>query len=195
LSDGADLKSQRYLEIGGNHPFATSATYLLSKRLGMKGVIVEANGKLIANLKKHRSDDIVVHGAVQTEDVETVALSVSKFDEISSLDKKFVTIWQGGSVDDVPVVEVPALRLNQVVREFLNDKAPCFLSIDVEGLDFSLLQDFDFGRYRPWFVQIEPADYYISGVTSRMIEHMRSVNYALIAKTEANLIFKDDFGD
>jgi hypothetical protein len=65
----------------------------------------------------------------------------------------------------------------------------------LRGLDFNVLQDFDFGRYRPRFVQIEPSEHYISGQTPRIIEHMRSVNYAFIAKTEANLVFKDDFGD
>src|ERR1700733_14798020 len=43
-----DLTKQKYLEIGGNHPFATSATYLLHKRLGMNGVVVEANPELIS---------------------------------------------------------------------------------------------------------------------------------------------------
>ena len=43
LRCGIELGRQRYLEIGGNHPFATSATFLLNKRLGITGVIVEAN--------------------------------------------------------------------------------------------------------------------------------------------------------
>jgi hypothetical protein len=40
LSDAVDLRGKHYLEVGGNHPFATSATFLMSKYLGMTGAIV-----------------------------------------------------------------------------------------------------------------------------------------------------------
>lgn len=189
LSEGVDLKQKHYLEIGGNHPFATSATFLLHERLGMNGTIVEANAKLIADLKKGRPDDTIVHAAVHYEDVKSVMLSVSKLSEISSLDRNFVMKWAGGAVGEAAYVEVAALRLNEVVRVYLNNESPTFLSIDVEGLDLKLLQDFDFNLYRPWFVQCEPSDTFIPGNTKSIIEYMRSVNYSLIAKTPVNLIF------
>lgn len=47
-----DLSAERDLEIGANHPIATSATYLLSVELGISGVLVEANPALIGDLKK-----------------------------------------------------------------------------------------------------------------------------------------------
>lgn len=191
LSKGLDLEQQHYLEVGGNHPFGTSPTYLLHKQLGMSGAIVEANEKLLADLRKGRPKDTIVYGAVQAEDVETVMLSISKLSEISSLDHRWVEDWAGGTVGEAARVEVPALRLNQIIRDFLADEAPCFLSVDVEGLDLELLKDLDFGRYRPWFVQAEPSDPYLPGNTDRMIEHMRSVGYGLIARTRVNLIFGD----
>jgi FkbM family methyltransferase len=191
LSDRIDLKHKRYLEIGGNHAFATSATFLLNKRLGMTGVIVEANPRLIADLKKGRPDDVVVQGAVQTEDVRTVMLSVSHLSEISSLDRNFVRQWAAGSVGEKALVEVAALRINQVVREYLNNESPYFLSIDVEGMDLALLCDFDFACYRPCFVQVEPSDSYMPGNTESIIGHMRSVGYVLVSKTGVNLIFRD----
>jgi FkbM family methyltransferase len=191
LRDGVDLKFKRYLEIGGNHPFATSATFLLNRRLGMKGVIVEANPKLIADLKKGRPDDTIVHGAVQASDAKTVTLSVSRLSEISSLDRDFVLKWAQGSVGEAERVEVLALRMNQIIRECLNGESPCFLSIDVEGLDLTLLQDLDFAAYRPWFVQAEPSEGYVVGNTRAIIDHMESVGYVLIARTAVNLIFRD----
>ena len=191
LSEGVDLSKQKYLEIGGNHPFATSATFLLNKRLNMTGVIVEANPKLIEELKKGRPNDIVVHGAVQDRDVNSVQLSISKLSELSSLDRTFVLGWANGSIGEAELVAVPALRLNQIVHDYLHDDAPYFLSIDVEGLDLMLLRDFDFRRYRPWFVQTEPSDHHIPGNTKNIVDYMRSANYDLIAMTAVNLIFGD----
>ena len=191
LRRGVDLSTQRYLEVGGNHPFATSPTYLLHRRGGMTGVIVEANPRLLADLRKGRPDDHILYGAVQTEDVETVTLTVSKLSELSSLDSEYVTRWADGSVGVDSRVDVPALRMNGIVREQFGGEAPCFLSTDVEGLDLELLQDFDFETYRPWFVQTEPSEHFRPGETQRMVDHMRSVGYDLVARTEVNLIFTD----
>lgn len=191
LSEGVDLSKQKYLEIGGNHPFASSATFLLNKRLNMTGVIVEANPNLLEDLRNGRPNDIIVHGAVQDRDVNSVKLSISKLSEISSLDRTFVLEWANGSVGEAELIDVPALRMDQIVHDYLGDDAPCFLSIDVEGLDLVLLRDFDFRRYRPWFVQTEPSEGYIPGNTKGIIDYMQSANYELIAKTPINLIFGD----
>jgi FkbM family methyltransferase len=191
LRDGVDLGRQHYLEIGGNHPFATSATFLLNKRLGMRGVIVEANPRLIADLEKGRPDDIIVHGAVQAGSARTVTLSVARHSEISSLDRDFVLSWADGAVGESERVEVAALRINDVIRAYLDGESPCFLSVDVEGLDLALLRDLDFARYRPWFVQAEPSEGYIPGNTRAIVEHMASVGYALVARTSVNLVFAD----
>jgi FkbM family methyltransferase len=195
LSEGIDLKRKSYLEIGGNHSFATSATYLLNKRLGMRGVIVEANANLIADLKKGRPEDIIVQGAVQTQDVDTVIFSVSKLSEISSLDSEFVRQWAAGSVGEEARVKVPALRMNSIIRNYLNNESPYFLSIDVEGMDLPLLRDLDFSRYRPRFVQVEASEDYIPGNTQRIMRYMDTVGYNLVAKTEVNLIFQSSNDD
>jgi hypothetical protein len=190
VTHGVDLRRQRYLEIGGNHPFAGSATYLLSQTLGMTGVIVEANPDLLDDLRTGRPKDVIVHAAVQTEDVESVDLYVPRFSEIASLDRSFITRWGGRELGS-RAVRVPAVRVNDIVRDHLDGHAPVFLSIDVEGIDWSLLTDFDFGTYRPWLVQVEPSDDHIPGNTDRMIEYMGSAGYTLLAKTWVNLIFID----
>ncbi len=188
---GVDLEACGYLEIGGNHPFATSNTYLLHRRLGMTGVIVEANPELIDDLEKGRPDDLVVHGAVQTEAVETVKLSISNQSELSSVDRTFVLGWKCGSVGESAWIDVPALRINDVVGQHFSDRTLAYLSIDVEGLDLALLRDLDFDRSRPWFVQAEPSDHHLPHNSERMIEFMDSTGYELVAKTEVNLIFRD----
>jgi FkbM family methyltransferase len=187
LNERLDLKNERYLEIGGNHPFATSATFLLNKRLGMTGVIVEANPRLISGLKRGRPNDVVVHAAVQDKDANTVTLSISKLSELSSLDRG----WTDGQAGQMELVDVPAVRINQIIKEYLGDVAPCFLSIDVEGLDLALLEDLDFNRYRPWLIQAEAPERYLPESTKHIIEYMRSDNYYLIARTAINLIFRD----
>ncbi|MBN9491264.1 MAG: FkbM family methyltransferase [Alphaproteobacteria bacterium] len=190
FSDGTNATALRYLEIGGNHPFATSATYLLHTRLGMTGVIVEANGKLVPALRKGRPCDTVVHAAVTDSDEATAMLSVSRRSELSSLDRGFVLGWANGRVGEARIDEVPAIRINQIVERYMGASTPCFMSIDVEGLDLRLLKDFDFRRYRPWLLQVEPSDHHVPGNSGEIYRFMRSVGYRLIAKTAVNMIFE-----
>ncbi len=192
--DGIDLSEQRYLEIGGNHPFATSGTYLLNTHLDMTGVIVEANPKLIGDLEKGRPGDVIVYAAVQTGVLETVKLSVSNQSELSSIDRSFVQQWKNGEVGEERWIDVPALRINDLVEDYFSDDRLIYMSIDVEGLDLDLLRDFDFDRCRPWIVQAEPSDHHHHRNSDRMIDYMRSVGYQLIASTPVNLIFHDRCG-
>src|SRR5262249_46610520 len=117
--NGHPLRQQTYLEIGGNHPFATSATYLLHKKLDMVGLIIEANAELIPELLRGRSKDKIVYGAVQDQDIETVNFWISKLSEISSLDSSFVSRWGGGIAADAKAVNVPALRVNKIIKDHL----------------------------------------------------------------------------
>ena len=191
LSTGVSLAEQKYFEIGGNHPFATNSTFLLHRRLGMTGVIVEANPELISDLEKGRPNDTIVHGAVQTRALETVKLSVSNQNELSSIDRDFVLQWNDGEVGEARWIDVPALRINDLVREHFEDHTLAYMAIDVEGLDLDLLRDFDFEATRPWLVQAEPSEHHLPKNSERINEHMQSVGYGLIAKTDVNLIFCD----
>ena len=128
---------------------------------------------------------------MQNQHVATVTLSVSWCNFLSSLDRSFVLNWADGTVGEAALVEVPALRVNDLVRDHLLGRPLAFLSIDVEGLDLAILQDFDFTTYRPWVVQVEPSDDHVPGNTKVMIEHMTAAGYLLIAKTSVNLLFVD----
>jgi FkbM family methyltransferase len=192
LKTGTELKDVEYLEIGGNHPFATSTTYLLHKQLGMRGVIVEANPNLIPDLEKGRPADTIIHAAIHEKESTVAVLSLSAHDEVSSLDRKTADRWHellGGGAEEL---EVPAMRINELMRLHVNDTAPAFMSIDVEGLDLALLKEFDFARYRPWLIQIEYMDnVFPPGNGKEIVAHMQNANYSLVAKTYINLIFAE----
>ena len=191
MRTGISLKEKLFLEVGGNHAFATSSSYLLSRTCEMKGAIVEANEKLIPDLKRGRPNDEIIYGAVQDQDVTHVAFSISNLSEISSIDSKFVANWGQGRSREVTRIQVPALRMNDLLGNRMRGDDVVYLSIDVEGMDLLLLKDIDFARYRPWIVQAEPSDYHILGNSKSICEYMDSVGYQLMAATDVNLIFCD----
>lgn len=186
-----DIAKLTYCEIGGNHPIAASATYLLQVEYGMRGVIVEANPALISDLKKVRNNDTIVHAAVSTNDEKFVLLTISNDSELSSLDHAFVENWPGSGGGVKEQVLVPSKRITQIIEDYFPDTGPDYLSIDVEGLDFNIIQDLDLSIHRPYIIQMEPSDHHIPNNSENMIAHMKRNNYTLLAKTDVNLIFID----
>lgn len=188
---GLDPAAQRYCEIGGNHPIATSATFLLNRKLGMTGVIVEANPALLADLRSARPDDEIVHAAVTDSDAATVRLTIAQSSELSSLDQSFVAEWPGAGGGVARQVEVPALRMKDLMARHFAEEPPVYLSVDIEGMDLEVLRDMDFSGHRPFIVQAEPSEHHIAGNAAAISDYLASQNYVLVAKTDVNLIFLD----
>lgn len=191
FSEGFELSAQSYLEIGANHPVATSATWLLHEKLGMRGVLVEANPDLLDDLKQHRTGDRIVHAAIVADTKETAHLFVSSKNELSSINKEFVTQWPGDPVELSADLVVPALRINNLISEHMAGTSPLFLSIDVEGADFFIIKDLDFTRFRPAVIQIEPSDHFRVNNSQEISDFLCEQSYMLIGRTDVNLIFAD----
>lgn len=186
-----DLSKEFYLEIGANHPIATSATWLLHRSLGMHGVLVEANPHLLDNLKRVRPHDVVLHAAVIATDAPTAQIFISSKDELSSTNKDFLAEWPGEPMELEGDIVVPALRINDVITQYMDGKSPLFLSIDVEGEDLTILSDLDLTRFRPAIIQIEPSDHFLENNSRDICDVMQRNTYDLIGRTNVNLIFSD----
>lgn len=185
-----DLSKEKYLEIGANHPVATSASYLLNKKLKMSGVLVEANPSLLTALNRFRPDDVTLNVAVHASDTNKVTLYVSNQNEISSLEQGFVAQWADGKVGIREEVVVDAIRINDLIAEnFI--RCPIFISVDVEGIDLEILNDLNWNVYRPAVIQVEPSDHYRPGNTEEITACFNKNGYVVICRTSVNLIAVD----
>lgn len=189
----ADPTDMICVEIGANHAYGGSTTYLLEQHLKTSSILVEANPSLIADIKKARPEAQVINIAITDDNNAThVDLYCSAHNELSSLDKRFVETWHEGQVGLEAVKTIPALTPNALLdRHLPKDKTLLFLSFDVEGLDLRLAQALDFNKWRPLFLQMEPSDHYQAHESDAMISHMHQQGYVLIAETNVNLLFVD----
>jgi FkbM family methyltransferase len=189
--DGIDSRTLQYCEIGGNHPFAASASYLLNKVLGMSGVIVEANPRLIDDLARARREDRIVNAAITDETVDRIKFFVAKSTELSSLDRSFVTDWpgEGGGVREE--IEVPALSIDALMATEFPERPPVYLSLDIEGMDLRILQSLSIEKCRPYLIQVEPSDHHEPENSRRIHSYLSQRGYDLIARTAVNMIFVD----
>jgi len=185
-----DMSKERFLEIGANHPVATSATYLLSRHFGMAGVLVEPNPYLVPDLERYRPRDIVVNVAIHARPESEATLFICDQSEISSLEERFVQEWANGAVGVREKITVKAMRLNEFIDTHF-EKCPIFLSLDVEGIDLEILEDIDWNKYRPAIIQVEPSDQFRQNNSDDIQRCFVRNDYQVICQTSVNIIAID----
>ena len=184
--DPKRTKRIRYLEIGANHPISSSSTFLFYAK-GARGTLVEANPKLIPQLKAVRSEDVVVNAAVVATNSKIERLYISNMSELSSTRGDLIGSFPGATV--VESMSVPAVNINDLFYEFWQDDHVNILFIDVEGKDFELLEESNLSRYKFDIIQIEPSDHLIARNRQRILSHLNQFGYQLLADTQVNMIF------
>ena len=189
-----DHNNLTYIEVGANHPIATSSTFLISKEFNVGGILVEPNPKLAEQLRTYRVNDNIIEAAVTVGEEKEIDFYLCSDNEISSVDKQFVEKWSGISNNFPGIQEkitVKTVNINELL-EFVKDKEIVILTIDVEGLDLKILKDVNLESCRPYIIVIEPSEAYSPGNTKSMIDYMNDNNYKLISANFVNLIFADN---
>ena len=192
---GLSLEKCTYLDLGANHAKKMSNTYYFYKR-GARGVLVEANPYLIPELKFYRSEDNILNACISTISGDSVDFYIMNGDGVSTTDKESIEnmckINPYLSVEKV--VSVKTITIREILEKYF-ETAPTILNIDIEGKEMDILQEIDFGKYRPLFVIIEMIPYKVTlpiGEKNKTIlDFMQSKGYVEYAFTGINSIFID----
>ncbi len=186
LFDQLGIVNPSYLDLGAHHPVNISNTHLLYTR-GSRGVNVEANEKLIPEFKKYRTEDITVCCAVGLRDNGNVQLI--KFDDWSG---RNTTSEIEAAAYGRPVKErvfVKAHTPNYIVNMFCKGVWPDFLSVDLEGIDYEVIQhSIELVPNRPKIICVETR----RAQSVQMKELMLTKGYQFFVRMGENLIFVRD---
>lgn len=181
-----------YVEIGANHPIATSSTYLMRQTYKCNGILVEANPELAANLRKFRPNDHIIAAAcVPQQGVDEIEMVIcNDANELSSSDPEFVKRFMAKGLS-YSRKKVPAIYINEVMHIANNAFSLFYLSVDVEGPDADILAAINYEAYRPVIIQVEASEAIKPGNSARIRAIMERAGYVLIAHTFINFIFID----
>jgi len=173
-----------YLDIGASHPFRISNTYSLY-RAGWHGVTVEPIPRLAKLHRRWRTRDELLPVAVGATN-GTVDFFEMTPSVLSTLDHAVADryIAEGKAVlyRRYPI-EVVAVN---DVFEYAAASAPIdFVSIDIEGLDVSVLAAVDFVRFRPELICIEVND---AAVRQAAMELFARARYKMLDQLGCNLL-------
>jgi FkbM family methyltransferase len=183
-----------YLDIGAFDPIGDSNTYLFYQR-GSRGVLVEPNPALCERLRKVRRRDTVLMAGIGPTDRSEADYYVfpngPQSNTFSKDQAEALVAKHGDRLAALKVMKMPMLGINRVIAEHFSGYAPDFLSIDTEGLDLTILEMLDFGRFRPAIVCAE-TQCDVTKAGSEIITLMHSKGYSVRAQNLQNAIFVDD---
>ncbi|MDR6195962.1 FkbM family methyltransferase [Siphonobacter sp. SORGH_AS_0500] len=144
-----------YVEVGSNEPVHFSNTFGFYCK-GWRGITIDANKSLVEKHRNLRLKDIPLYAAVSNTETEVVFTEYNMH-ELNTIDQRTVTVLE----KDQKVKVVAEHRLKtRTLTDLLQENLPTgqtidFLSIDVEGHDWEVLQSLDLSIYRPRLIVIE----------------------------------------
>ena len=192
------IEKPSYLDIGANHPSYISNTYYFYLR-GARGVCVEPNPFLSKKIEKLRRGDVVLNFGIGVDE-ETAAdfyLFPKSAHGLSTFSKEEAEYWRDtgmkkvGKIEFEKIIKVPLVNINTVIKKYCK-KVPDFVSIDIEGLDLSILQSLDFNLYAPKVFIVETLKYdrdQNEHKNNEIIDFMTYKGYEQHADTHVNTIF------
>jgi len=180
-----------YVDVGAHHPKRFSNTYRLYLR-GWRGINIDANPGSMALFRKIRPRDVNIEAAVSSVRQE---LTYYVFNEpaLNTLDPDLALSRAGGVYsiqDEVKIVTAP---LWQLLEQHVppNTKID-LLTVDVEGLDYDVLQSNDWDRYTPEFILVESLETATLEQTNSdpVAQLLFGHRYRMIAKTMSTGLFQ-----
>ena len=182
-----------YIDVGAHHPMRFSNTYYFYKQ-GWQGINIDAMPNIMGEFKKYRPKDINIHAAI-SENNET--LNYYKFTDhaFNTLDDKVGRERENRKKDQFLGKETMITkRLDEILEEHLPEgKSIDFLSIDVEGLDLSVLNSNNFDKYRPKIILAEVSRKTINEIIDDQVyTFLTSKGYKLFSKTVNTLFFIEE---
>ena len=186
------LNKLYYLDLGAHHPSYLSNTYYFYKK-GLEGVCVDADPTLISAFEKIRRRDIILNLGVGLEKsvLDFYLMSSKTLNTFSKTEAERYVSYGNQQIEKVIKVEIETV--NSIIKKYCK-KVPNLVSLDVEGLDFMILQSFDFDQFRPEIFCIETLSYTEDKTErklTKIIDLMNQKGYMVYADTYINTIFVD----
>lgn len=189
------IQNPSYIDIGAHDPFFLNNTALFYEN-GSHGINVEANPQLSENFNTHRPLDINLNIGVGNQKGD-LDFYIMKDNTLSTFSKKEADFMIANGKELLEIKKVELTTITNILDEYNNGTFPDFMNLDVEGLDFEILQSIDFEKSFPKVICVEAAEYSPIGAGKRkdqLIEFLVSKGYYEYANTNLNAIMaKNEF--
>lgn len=148
-------KNQGYfVEFGSTDGVEFSNTYLLEKKFGWNGILAEPARVWIKDLQKNRSahlsfECVFAESGLILDFQESSTRTLSSLSQFTGQDLHAIQRQKG------KMYKVRTVTLLDLLNQFHAPRFIDFLSIDTEGSEFEIIENFDFSSYNFGFICIE----------------------------------------
>jgi len=183
-----------YVDVGAHHPKRFSNTHRLYLR-GWRGINIDAMPGSMRLFKRHRPRDINLEIGISRE---RKVMQYFIFNEPAlngfSSEVANARVKTGGRYKIDNVVNIATYPLGEILECNLNSGQKIdLLTIDVEGLDFEVLQSNDWFKFRPNYILVEILDFkYDKDIGDPLVEYMKLNGYMVFSKLVNSVLFKDN---
>ncbi len=185
------IKKIKYLDIGAHHPINISNTYYFYKK-GNSGVEIDPDISVFKELEDVRKRDICLNIGIglKNEMADYFVMSTRALNTFSKEEAERVS--KNGTQKIVKVLKMPLKPVNEIISKYFDGGYPNFVSLDIEGMDYAILQSFDFSKYKPEVFCVETITYTEDNKEKKIpeiSELMEKNGYFIYADTYINTIF------
>jgi len=157
IFDILGIDKPTYIDCGACHPFAHNNTALFYQN-GSRGICIEANPDLIGEFFAERPDDINLNlGIAAKQGIGTFYLLGNEWLNTFSIDaaEYAVGFYSELGLSTENTIQIQLETLNAIVDKYNGGIFPEFLDIDIEGLDYDVLEKCDFTKSSPLVICVE----------------------------------------
>jgi FkbM family methyltransferase len=181
-----------YIDVGAHHPQRFSNTYYFYN-LGWRGINIDAMPDSMGKFNKIRSRDINLEIPINDSEKELVYYSFNE-PALNGFSKELTESRNEASNSYYVKEEIilKTQKLSKVLDAYMPEGVEIdFMSIDVEGLDFSVLQSNDWNKYKPKVILVEVLGDSIEDFYSNDVyQYLKKLGYMFYAKTVNTVFFK-----
>ena len=154
LSQSNFKKNGFFVEFGATDGVSISNTYVLEKEFGWRGILVEPAKSWHKSLRENRNS-IVDERCVWSASKESLDFRETNNHELSTIDTYSSLDMHTNARKSGRVYQVETISLLDLLTEHNAPKEIDYLSIDTEGSELAILQNFDFNRYNIRIITVE----------------------------------------
>lgn len=177
-------KNGYFVDLAAGDGVFISNTFVLEKDLNWKGICIEANNQTFQNLKNNRSS-ICDNSCVLDDESSVEFINTKKITEWEHLLSGIKTLMPGNTRVESSEIK-KTISLNSLLNKYEAPEYIDYVSLDVEGSELLILQDFfakNKRKIKLWSIE--------HGVhEQKVINLMKNNNYKHLTKIKIDNIFE-----
>ncbi len=166
-------KKGYFVEFGSCNGLEFSNTLLLEKEFGWNGILAEPARYWHNELKKNRKCNIETKCVWKESDTKLIfkECKLALYSTIKNLSNKDI---HKDLRDEGTTYEVKTISLNDLLEKYKAPKDIDYLSIDTEGSEYDILQNFDFDKYN---IRIITCEHNYTELRSKIFQLLSTKGY------------------